>query len=989
MAYRTNLKYNNRKAYKSRFLERIKKSRSKRGRKSWSKSVLGKSGLKGKIRKIMGVFAGIIFVIIFIGTVFTLSVVAKYSAELPNPEEPFERGQALTSYVYDRNGKELYKIHGDENRDIVSIEEVPLEVQWAFLAAEDVDFYKHKGVDMGGLVKAVLYELFKIGNQRGGSTITQQMIKNTVLSTERTYERKVKEIILSLKIEQRYNKQEVLQLYLNEIGFGGNTYGVKTAARLYFGKDIKDITLGEAALLAGLPQAPGLYSPLFASDIKLARELALNRQNYVLDQMLSKKNLINAYAREYNNWQGEEDLITEEKIQQAREEKIKYESSKINIEAPHFVFYVEDELQKGKYNNGNAFSLTEIERGGLKITTSVDLDIQHLAEESVKSGVEKIAKGYGANNTSLIMLDNKTGQILAMVGSADYFGEPSPEGCIPGENCKFEPQVNVSIALRQPGSSLKPMVYYTGFETGQLYPAYVLPDIPITFSNKYEPKNNEGGFFGVMNLRRALRLSRNIPAVEAIEIVGVTTFLNTLEKLGYTTFTHPENYGAAIALGAGDVKLIEHTNAFAVFGSGGIYHSLSPILKVEDKDGNVLYDYEKDESHKGVRVADERACYLINDAGKNYHFNPPAGYDTAGKTGTSDDNKNVYYMGYTTEFSIGVWSGNNDNSRLSSAAYGFSISRPIWIDFVNKIIGRYPPTTFPRPGGIVSASVCSDSGLLANENCEAVSDLFIQGMLPKEDDTHKVYRVCTDQTDRLAREIDEQLGYATDQVYRYIVAPKPEWQEAWDKAFEQSQPPTEYCDVNRNPTGNENPWVTISKPSSGTKVKKGGSLEIEATAYSSAADVTKIEVYIDDVYITQASSNPYIASITVPQEISDGNHNLIVKAYDDFSRSGFSSVPIIVGDTVSITIPTNGSNVNVDVVIDITAIHSGATKVNSAYLIINNGSDLRVNMEITGADTFVYAWTPEVERHFTFQVMMQLEDGRQISSSRIEVNAVE
>ncbi len=986
MAFKTSIKYNRKRSYKSRFKKRLKKSRKGRSKRSWSKKALGKNTLKSKLKKVIGVFAGIVFVFVFIGTIFALSVVAKYSAELPNPDEPFERGQDLTSYVYDRNGKELYKIHGDENRDIVQIEDVPLEAQWAFLAAEDVDFYTHKGVDMGGLIKAGMYEVFKIGEPRGGSTITQQMIKNTVLTTERTYERKIKEIILSLRIEQKYEKQEVLQLYLNEIGFGGNTYGVKTAASIYFGKDIKDLTLAEAALLAGLPRAPGIYSPLFASDVDLARELAITRQNYVLDQMLAKKDTINAYVRKHNGWDSEEDFITEEKIQEARDQEIIYQSSRIDIEAPHFVFYVEDELQKGNYNNGQPFTLSEIERGGLKITTSLDLDMQNIAEDSVKSGVEDLAKGYGANNAALVTIDPKTGQILAMVGSANYFAEQSPEGCTLGADCKFEPKVNVAVALRQPGSSLKPLVYYSGFESGQLYPASVLPDIPITFSNGYEPKNNEGGFMGVMTLRKALRLSRNIPAVEAIEIVGVTNFINSLEKFGYTTFTSPENYGAALALGAGDVKLVEHTNAFGVFASGGVYHSLSPILKIEDREGNVIYDYEQDESRQGVRVADERACYLVNDVSKNYHVTPPAGYEFAGKTGTSDDNRNVYYMGYSTEFVTGVWAGNNDNSRMTTAAYGYSVARPIWIDYTNKVIGRFTPTTFPRPGGIVTASVCNDSGLLANEHCEAISDLFIQDKLPPEEDSTEVFRVCTDQPDRLAREIDEQLGYAVDKVYRYIKAPKEEWQQYWDEAFDQGPPPTEYCDINRNPSGEENPWVVISKPSRDAMVDLGGNLSVEATAYSSVDDISKIEVYIDDVYVTQASSNPYVADITVPGSIAAGRHNLVVKAYDGAGRTESDSVRIIVGDTVAITSPSNGATLDVGVLADIAAKHYGSSSVNYADIYID-GVVQSEYMTYDGGGKYTYSWAPEEERSYSIYVVLKLDNGDEVASQTVTIDA--
>lgn len=986
MAYKTKLNYNRKKAYKSRFTKRLKKLKSKRGKKSWSRSVLGKGSLKAKVKKVIGVLAGITFIVIFIGTIFILSVVAKYSSELPNPDEPFERGQELTSYVYDRNGKELYKIHGDENRDISQIEEIPLDVQWAFIAAEDVDFYEHKGVDMGGLIKAGLYELFKIGERRGGSTITQQMIKNTVLTSERSYERKIKEIILSLRIEQKYEKQEVLQLYLNEIGFGGNTYGVKTAARVYFGKDIQDLTLGEAALLAGLPQAPGIYSPLFASDVNEARELARIRQNYVLDQMQVKKDTINTYARKYNS--GEEDLITDEAIEQARDQEIAYKTSEVHIDAPHFVFYVEDELQKGNYNNGRPFTLSEIERGGLKITTSIDLDMQKIAEDSLYQGVENIGRAYGGNNGSLITIDPKTGQILAMVGSKDYFGNSLPEGCTLGKDCKFEPNVNVSVALRQPGSSLKPMVYFAGFETGQLYPAAFLPDIPITFAGGYEPRNNDGGFMGPMTLRRALRLSRNIPAVEGIEIVGVTNFLNVLEKLGYSTFTQPEMYGAAVALGAGDVKLIEHTNAFAVFAQGGIYHRLSPILKIEDKEGNVIYGYETDEARQGVRVADERACYLINDVAKNYHVTPPAGFEFAGKTGTSDDNRNVYYMGYSTEFVTGVWVGNNDNSPMSHGAYGYTVARPIWIDYTNKIIGRFTPTTFPRPGGIISASVCADSGFLATENCDAVTDIFIQDKLPDQDTYHEVYRVCSDQPDRLAREIDEQLGFAQDRVYRYIKAPREEWQQYWDQALGQGSPPSEECDINRNPSGSSDPWVVVSSPTSGTVVDQGGSLSIEATAYSSVANITEIQVYIGETYITQATNNPYVADVTVPSSLPNGTTTVTIRAYDSDGRMGSSSVDILVGDIVTITDPSNGAELDIDIAITVEGRHYGTSTVNSAKLIISGAASSQEDMTTGGSGIYTCTWIPEVEGDYTLQIRLVLSGGTNVESDAISVSAV-
>lgn len=988
MAYKTSYKYNPRKSYKSRFEKRLKKLKAHKGRKSWSRSILKKGGLKGKVKKIIGIFAGIFFIFIFIGTIFALSIVAKYSSELPNPDEPFERGQDLTSYVFDRNGKELYKIHGDENRDIAQIEEVPLDVQWAFIATEDLDFYTHKGVDLGGVIKAGLYECCKIGQPRGGSTITQQMIKNTVLTPDRSYERKVKEIILSLRIEQKYAKTDILQLYMNEIGFGGNTYGIKTAARVYFGKDVKDLTLAEGALLAALPNEPGILSPLFASDLTRAQELSVQRQQWVLDEMLKKKDTINSYARKYNGLGKDEEVVTAEKIQQAKEQLLVYKSAEVYIEAPHFVFYAENELQVGTYNNGKPFTQSEIERGGLRITTSIDLDMQHIAEQSVKDGVVKYGIPNGGNNAALVTIDPKTGQILAMVGSANYFAAPTPEGCTLGVNCKFEPKVNVSISLRQPGSSLKPMVALAGFESGQLYPASFLPDIPVEFGN-YKPKNNEGGFMGPMTLRTAMELSRNIPFVEALEIVGVTGFLNTLEKIGYTTFTSPENYGDALALGAGDVKLVEHTNAFATIADAGNYHRLSPILKVEDKDGNVIYDYAKDSSREGVRVIDERSAYLIDDVNKNYHVTPPAGFDFAGKTGTNDDNKNVWYMGYSPVFSTGVWVGNNDNSRMYNSAYGYSVARPIWIDYTNKIIGKYQPTRFIRPGGIVSASVCSDSGMASVDNCTSISDLFIEGKLPAPDTYHKTYRVCSDEPDKLARAIDEQLGYAVDKVYSYVEAPKKEWQPFWDAGLKQGAPPTESCTINRNPSGNENPWVVISSPITGTSVHGGDSLNIAAAAYSASVSIEKIEIYFGSTYMGQAANNPVDQSITVPSGLSTGNYELKLIAYDSVGRTGTASVNIFVGDSVAITNPVNGQTLTANVTISVQALHTGGGSVSYARLRITNpdSSIDTGDMLSSGGSTYAANWTPESAGSYSLQVVMHLGDGTEIHSTTINVTA--
>ncbi len=766
-------------------IQKFKKRLKKRRAKKIIKVRPAKSSVvKSKVLKTLSIGGLCVFFLVIFALSWCFSTLAQYSSNLPDPDEPFEKKLDLTSYMYDRNGKVLYKMHGDENREIAKIEEIPLHVQWAFLAAEDVDFYAHRGIDLGGIYRAGMYELFKVGEMRGGSTITQQMLKNTVLTRERSYERKIKEMILSMRIEEEYLKEDILQLYINEIGFGGNTYGIKAASKVYFGKSVKNLTLAEAAFLAGLPQSPGRYSPLFASDIKAARKLSMSRQKYVLDQFEKKSKKINEYVRKYNDWDRDDDFITTKRIKRARKQKIKLKNGKTNIKAPHFVFYVQQELLKGKYNNGKQFTLNEIERGGLKITTSLDYSLQKQAKKSVKWGLENYAKPYGGNNVSLVSIDPQTGQILAMIGSANYFGKKYPEGCKLGKNCKFEPQVNVAVSLRQPGSSIKPMMYYTGFESGKLYPSYTFVDAPIKFRGTYEPRNNSGTFRnGPISLRQALKESLNIPAVEGVEIVGVKNFIRKLRKFGYTTFDNPERFGPAIALGAGEVKLVEHVNAFSILANQGTQHPISPILKVEDSEGNVLYDHKKDDSGKERKVADERACFMINDILKYYWYNPPIpGYEFAGKTGTSDSNKNVYYIGYSPEVVTGVWVGNNDNTRMSTSAYGATVANPIWANYNNATLTRFKKASFSKPNGVVRASTCYDSNLLANNGCRAVSDYFIASKLPPVDNNTSVGNVCGWSNVREDKETIRKYT-CSSKVYRYIRAPKSEWQKWWNMAF--------------------------------------------------------------------------------------------------------------------------------------------------------------------------------------------------------------
>lgn len=925
MAIRTNINYNKsfskkRKTRRNYNLKRSKTGKGGRPRKSWAHSKLGKQSTNKKVKKILGISAMVVFVLMIIGTVSVLALVAQYSSELPNPDEPFVKDQEQTSIIYDRDGNELYQFFGDQNREIVQIEDVPLHVRWAFLAAEDVDFYDHKGIDQIAIIRCGIENLASQGVEGcGGSTITQQMIKNTVLTNERSYERKIKEIILSLRIEQEYTKDEILQLYLNEIGFGGNVYGIKTAARVYFGKDIKDLTLAEAALLAGLPQAPGTNSPLFASDLEYAREKSVERQEYVLGQMEAKIDKI-------NNEVGDENFLTSEMIDDARSQELVYKRGNIDIKAPHFVFYVREELKAKGFNNGEPFTENDLRRGGLRITTTLNYDMQQVAEDVVDARVDANVAEFGVYNSALVAIDPNNGDVLTMVGSKNYDSDPFPEGCTLGVDCKFEPDVNVALSYRQPGSSLKPMSYYKGFEQGVITPASFLPDIPITFAGGYEPKNAGDTFYGVgggSDARKMLLESRNIPAVQTVELIGVDSFLQTLEEFGYAPLDRSQ-FGPSAVLGARQVTLLEHTAGYGVFATGGMLYPTNPILKIEDQNGNVLYEKEKDSDTEGKRVADEGAAYLINDilGDKSFTDGPYAkkfvgDYNLAGKTGTTDSSEDGWYVGYDPNIVVGVWSGNNDHSGPATpSAYGAYTSLPTWYDFMNSQVWQYEVKQFHRPAGIVNATVCSDSGLIANDKCGATkSEIFIQSKLPPEDNWSEEYEVCKDQKDHLARDIDRSVGLAEKIVIRRLKMAKEEWQPYLDKALGASYTvPTQECTVDRNPSGDPNkPWIVITKPKSGA-VASSGTLDVDLTAYS-VYGISEVEIFIDSTKITTVTNLPYKKSISIPSGISDGTHSFVVNAQDNRNQVVSASVSIVIGSgvpsgVVSVTSHADGDSVS-------------------------------------------------------------------------------
>jgi len=907
---------------------------------------------KKKIKKVIQLGLAAFFIVIFFGVIFTLWYVQKISKDLPSPDAPFG-AKDTASVIYDRNGQQLYKIVGTENRDPLELPEdasitdiVPEHVVWAFLAAEDVNFYDHAGFDLSSLISCGLKNAAGTSTC-GGSTITQQLVKQTVLSNERRMERKVKELILSMQVERLYSKDEILTMYLTVAPMGSNVYGVNTGARFYFGKELKDLTLGEAAILASLPQNPSILSPTVSTDPKGSEEKLKVRQDYVLDQMLKHKDKINDKV-------GNDEFISEEKIDEARKQKLVYVEPRIDIKAPHFIFYVEDLLQKRNYNKGIPFTLAELETGGYKFTTTLDYELQKTAEKFVKeNGVGNYGTTYGGRNAAMTTIRPSTGEVLAYVGSKDYNGESFPKGCTSGKNCQFEPNVDILTSLQQPGSSAKPITYYNAFNKGVASPGTDIPDMSIKIGN-YTPKNSDGRFVGMNTARYHLVQSRNIPAIIMVEAVGVAKYVETAKNFGYTTFSDPSNYGPAITLGAADVKPIEHAQTFGVFANGGDYVQHEVILKIEDKNGNVIYEAKPQKK----RVGDPQAIYLVNDVLRGV---PPAtpnsyagdGREVASKTGTSEENRDTWYAMYSPDFVTVGWLGNNDNKRMAGMAFGSTSVKP-WVQaYMQSILAYFPQKTkFTRPGGISRKQVCSTVD--GKKLCSGSTDLVIDGREPPVYLIKKTARVCDDQQTRLAREIDESTGHAINKEFIVYKMPAESLQSFADKKY--GGIPKDYCTIDRSPKGT--PWAVISNPSSGGTYTD--SLPVALNAYSPNGNVTRVDLYIDSSKVGSTTTLPYSGSFSI-SSLSAGTHSFRAIVYDAVGQQGESSVSFIVSSgtgTFTINAPVGAVPAGP---ITVSASYSGSGAPQNVKLYVDGV--FVANMSGSGNGPYTGTWNATVGSH--------------------------
>ena len=620
------------------------------------------------MKKVFRLILIIIFLILVLGGISFVIL----GQGLPDPKNFQERKIAQSTKIYDRTGKILlYEIHGEQKRTVINLDQISPYIIKTTIAAEDHRFYQHHGFVLSSIARALVHNLFHPTDLQGASTITQQLARNTFLTTQKTIIRKIKEAILTIQIERHYTKNQILEMYFNQINFGYSNYGIEAASEFYFNKAAKDLDLAEAAYLTGLIQSPNYLSP-YGSHFEQLEQ----RKNWVL----SRTEILNYFPKK--------------EVEKAKQEKVAFATQSFGFKAPHFVMYVRDLLY-------DQFSEEDLEQGGYTIITTLDMNLQNIAEETVTKYGNYNEKNIGAKNLALLAEDPQTGQILAMVGSRDYW------------NMEAEGNVNATLSIRQPGSSFKPIVYATAFKKGFL-PESVIFDTALNgmtanFStdpnNPYLVTNYDNKTRGPVTFRQALAQSLNIPSVKILYLAGIQNVIQTAKDFGISTLTEPpEHYGLSLVLGGGGVKLIEMVHAFTVFSQEGIFHPQTAILKIENSQGNVLQDF----SLQNKQIIDSQIARLINSVlSDNISRAPTFGwnnklyfpnFDVAAKTGTDSQYRDAWTLGYTTNLAAGVWAGNNDRSPVApSGAPGAMVAAPCWHEFMEKAFEFYPPGQFTKP----------------------------------------------------------------------------------------------------------------------------------------------------------------------------------------------------------------------------------------------------------------------------------------------------
>lgn len=793
--------------------------------------------------------------VIFFGllgaTLFVVLIFAWFSRGLPDPTK-VQRKSGFSTEILDRTGKViLYDVYTDQDRKFTPLSEIPDYLRKATISIEDKDFYKHQGFDPLAFLRIAKNVVTR---QRliGGSTLTQQLVKMLLLTNERSVSRKIREFMLALRIERTFSKDEILQMYLNEAPYGGTAVGVAAASQIYFGKEPKDLTLTESVLLAGLPQSPTRYSPYSGKDkayLPRAKEVARRLR--------------------------EDGMITKEMETQVLSEleKIQFRGLGSNkIKAPHFVMEIKQQLED-KYGS------SILETGGLKVTTSLDWEVQQKAEAIVKEEIDKVTASLNIKNGSSVILDTHTGEILSMVGSKDFF------------DTSIDGEVNVSTRLRQPGSSIKPLIYATAF-TRNYGPSSVIADIVTEFPGKdentpYIPKNYDGKEHGLLHFRDALASSINIPAVKLVALLGVENVLRQGYRMGLTSFEPTREtmsrVGLSMALGGAEVRLLELASAYSAFANGGYRVEPVSILKIE-ANGRVIFEHKQLKSEK---VIDEKAAFLINSVlsdnkarlltfGPNSYLNMGA-RAVAVKTGTTNELRDNWTIGWTKDFIVGVWVGNNNNEKMRNVASGVSGAAPIWRRQVLDMLAKKPDSPFTIPDGVSQIEVDNISGYPAHDGFGSYKEWFINGSVPAgPDPIHTKVKLCKNDPTKLADTVSVSQGNYDEKEFVIIKEKDPLTnKDLWQKAInewiaKQNNPlyqvPTEYCGASSSMD------IQITTPANHSRID-GDEVTIRFSVASSKP-ISEVRVYMDGTLEKTITDGNYVLKL----KVTTGQHSLRVTA---------------------------------------------------------------------------------------------------------------
>ncbi|MCL5019134.1 MAG: penicillin-binding protein [Patescibacteria group bacterium] len=791
---------------------------------------------------------------------------AWYSRDLPRPDK-VKRVSGLSTIIYDRKEKPLYDIYHDQNRVPIELSEIPQYLKEATIAIEDKDFYKHQGFSVRGILRAFVNIAFR-QRLEGGSTLTQQLVKNTLLTSERTVPRKIKEFILSIEIERRYSKDEILQMYLNEAPYGGTSSGIETAAQTYFGKHAKDLSLTESVILAGMPQSPSYYSPYSGNP-----KAYIDRASQVARRMK------------------EDGYINKDQEQEIKNQLpgIQFKPTGQNMLAPHFVMYVKEQLIE-------KFGEKMVEDSGLRVYTTLDLDLQEKAQKVVSEEVEK-AKDLKVGNGAALGLDPNSGEILVMVGSKDYFAKD------------YDGNVNVTLSLRQPGSALKPITYATAFKKG-FTPSSLIMDVETHFpggldGKDYVPKNYDLKYRGPIQLRYALGNSINVVAVKLLAYVGVKEMLSSAYSMGLTTLEPTDaninRFGLSITLGGGEVRLLELVNSYGVFAANGDYFEPVSILKVTDSKGKVLFEHKKT---KGKKVLGEDVAFLISnilsDNGARLEVFGPKSWlyiperAVAVKTGTTDDKRDNWTVGFVPNFVLGTWVGNNDNSAMNPAlASGVSGAAPIWNRIMREAITSLPNRDFTKPDNIVQVEIDAYGGGLPKDGYPTRKEYFKKGTEPTVQSSIYKKIKLSKETGKVANSVEVAQGAFDEKEFIIFTEDDPvstdgknRFQEGINAWISTNGDPKYHPPGDTSTARSDTVAVNIYSPEDHKRYDTND-IKIDANAFSSN-EIIKMEVEIDGS-VKRVINDKSINEIF---NLSDGPHTIRVRAFDSKGNSGTGTMLI-------------------------------------------------------------------------------------------------